>query len=180
MKTPPDRFDLDGVVMRRETADDAAVVADAIASNIPRLAPWMEWAVVEAADVEAQQARIADTRRQWDSGTAYDFLVLDAATDHALGKAGLNRRGDDWLELGYWLTADAEGHGIMTAVASTLTDIALELHDVSRVEIHCDAANLRSQAIPRRLGYRLARVVDHPITTPSQTGRQMIWIYDAS
>lgn len=67
----------------------------------------------------------------------------------------------------------------MTAVASTLTDVALGIRHVTRVEIHCDAADSRSQAVPRRLGYRLARVVDHPITTPSQTGRQMIWVYDA-
>ncbi|OAK51882.1 hypothetical protein A3K89_09350 [Rhodococcoides kyotonense] len=32
----------------------------------------------------------------------------------------------------------------MTAVASTLTDVALGIRHVTRVEIHCDAANLRS------------------------------------
>jgi RimJ/RimL family protein N-acetyltransferase len=180
MPTPPERIELDGLVIRRETVDDAARVADAIASNIPRLSPWMEWAVVDAATAPAQRTRIADTRRQWDNDIQYDYFVVDMESGRALGKAGIHRRGADWVELGYWLTADAEGRGIMTAVASALTDVALQLAGIVRVEIHCDAANLRSQAVPRRLGYRLARIVDHPITTQSQTGCQMIWIYDAS
>jgi RimJ/RimL family protein N-acetyltransferase len=46
---------------------------------------------------------------------------------------------------------------------------------VRRVEIHCDEANQRSAAVPARLGYRLAEVVDHERMTPGETGRRLVW-----
>jgi RimJ/RimL family protein N-acetyltransferase len=39
-----------------------------------------------------------------------------------------------------------------------LTEVALSLRDVDRIEIHVDEANKASAAIPRRLGYRLDRI----------------------
>jgi RimJ/RimL family protein N-acetyltransferase len=48
------------------------------------------------------------------------------------------------------------------------------------VEIHCDEANVRSAAVPRRLGYRLDRVEDGDRTAPADTGRRMIWVLDGS
>lgn len=178
--TPPERIELDGIVIRRETTHDARAVAEAIASNIPRLAPWMEWAVAEAGQVEAQLTRIADSTVQWNSGSVYDYVITDLSDTEILGKAGLHRTSDNGFEIGYWLSEAAEGRGIMTRVAAKLTATALSIEGIDHTEIHCDEANTRSRSIPSRLGYRLAEVLDHPITTPYQTGRQMIWIYDAT
>ena len=47
-----------------------------------------------------------------------------------------------------------------------------------RIEIWCDEANHASAAIPRRLGYHLDRVADATPTTPSETGRMMVWVLD--
>jgi len=47
---------------------------------------------------------------------------------------------------------------------------------VSRVEIHCDEANVASSAIPRKLGYRLDRVSPYPPEAPGESGRRQIWI----
>jgi len=57
-----------------------------------------------------------------------------------------------------------------------LTDAALAIDDVDRVEIHCDQANVRSAAVPERLGYRLDRIEDDEIVVPGETGRSMIWV----
>ena len=46
------------------------------------------------------------------------------------------------------------------------------------MEIHCDEANVRSAAVPRRLGYRLDRIEDDEVTAPAETGRSMVWIKD--
>jgi RimJ/RimL family protein N-acetyltransferase len=50
---------------------------------------------------------------------------------------------------------------------------------VRRVEIHCDEANTASAAIPRKLGYRLDRVIAHEPEAPGESGRRMIWVRDA-
>ena len=80
------------------------------------------------------------------------------------------------MEIGYWLRADATGRGIVTAAARALTDAAPALPGVDRVEIHCDEANVRSAAVPRRLGYRLDRIEPDHISAPGDLGRSMIWV----
>ena len=64
------------------------------------------------------------------------------------------RLGPDAREIGYWIRADAEGHGYVTEAVAALTRVGFELDDVEWVEIRCDPANERSAAVPRRLGYR--------------------------
>jgi RimJ/RimL family protein N-acetyltransferase len=58
-----------------------------------------------------------------------------------------------------------------------LAKAALDLPDVHRVEIHCDEGNVRSQGVPTRLGYRLARVEDDGVQAPAEVGRSMIWVF---
>lgn len=122
--------------------------------------------------------RIPKTMQRWDRSVSFQDLALHPAIRAYLGNFGLERRiGARAIELGYWLAEDATGHGYAAAAARVLTEAALGLADVDRVEIHCDAANLRSQLVPRRLGYRLGRIVEDEVQTPAESGRSMIWIY---
>jgi RimJ/RimL family protein N-acetyltransferase len=60
-------------------------------------------------------------------------------------------------------------------VARALTTAAFSMSGIEEVHIHSDEANVASAAIPRRLGFRLARVVDHEVTAPGEVGRHMEW-----
>jgi RimJ/RimL family protein N-acetyltransferase len=178
VEAPPVRIDIDGLVLRRERRGDEVVVAQAVAANLEHLRPWMPWAVPEAATVQAQRERVINVEQWWDEGSLYNFLLLDEPEQSLLGVFGLHRRiGPGGLELGYWLDRRATGHGYATAAAQALTDAALRLDDVSRVEIHCDEANERSQRVPNRLGYRLDRIEADTIEAPAEVGRSMIWVY---
>ena len=57
------------------------------------------------------------------------------------------------LEIGYWIRADLINRGLATEIAAALTKVAFSVNKVDRVEIHCDPANVRSAAIPRKLGF---------------------------
>ena len=46
------------------------------------------------------------------------------------------------------------------------------------MEIHCDAANSASAAIPRKLGYRLDRIEQRRPEAPGESGQLMIWVHD--
>lgn len=58
-------------------------------------------------------------------------------------------------EIGYWLSEDCQGHGIMTRAVRHLTALAFEDEDIFRLELHAAEANTRSWAIPQRLGWTL-------------------------
>jgi RimJ/RimL family protein N-acetyltransferase len=177
--SPPERIDLEGLILRRSTIEDAAMVASSVAANLDRLADWMPWANAESSSEDFQRQRMTQTRARWEDGAAYEFLAIDPDGGAHLGNFGLERRiGPGGIELGYWLAADAAGHGYATAAARALTEVALRLPGIRRVEIHCDQANLRSQAVPRRIGYRLDRIEPNDVRAPAETGQSMIWIFE--
>ena len=175
-RNPPERIDAgDGVEVRRSLPEDAEAVAAAVGENLEHLAPWLPWANHEAATTEAQRARLEANLDLWSAGTDYGYAVWHDG--RLAGFMGLHRRlGPGRIELGYWLRSDSTGRGVATAAAGALTDAALALPDVEQIEIHCDEANDRSAAVPRRLGYRLDRIEDAEITAPAETGRKMIWV----
>ena len=176
---PPTRLDAGPVVLRRNEAADAEAIAAVVAANLDHLRPWMPWADEEAGTVERQRSRIDEVAEQWARGTDHGYVILDPDESTVLGACGLHRRvGEGGIEIGYWVHVDHVGRGIATAAARALTDAALALPDVQRVEIRCDEANPRSAAVPRRLGYRLDRVEEVEVTAPAETGRRMIWVLD--
>jgi len=175
---PPERIDGGDFVLRRTRLDDAQLIADTVAANLGRLSVWMVWAVTAAGTPAEQRRRIVQTMANWDDGTSFQYVAVHVDTGAHLGNFGLERRiGDRAIELGYWLAEDATGYGYATGAAQLLTEVALQLGDIDRVEIHCDAANLRSLLIPQRLGYRLDRIEEDDVQAPGESGRSMIWIY---
>jgi len=179
-ESPPERIDGGDFVLRRIRVADAQLVADTVAANLGRLSAWMRWAAPAAGTVEEQRWRIPRAVAGWNRGNSFQYLAVHADTGAHLGNFDLERRlGSGVIELRYWLAEDATGYGYATASAQLLTEAALDLRDVEHVEIRCDAANLRSQQVPRRLGYRLDRIEVEEIRAPAESGHSMIWIYPA-
>jgi RimJ/RimL family protein N-acetyltransferase len=177
---PPERIELDELVLRRERIGDAELIADAVRENLDRLRPWMPWATPDAAASSTQRERLITVEQCWEARSDFTFLLLDAAETELLGIFGLHSRiGPTAIELGYWLSRTAVGKGHASSAANALTEVALELPDISRVEIHCDEANIRSERVAQRLGYRLDRIEPDEITAPGEVGRSMIWVYPA-
>jgi ribosomal-protein-serine acetyltransferase len=86
-----------------------------------------------------------------------------------VGVASLNYV--DWSNhhtgIGYWLAADMQGRGIMTATVRRLIDYVFDELGLNRVEIRCAVENQKSRAIPERLGFAY-----------EGTLRQAEWLYD--
>lgn len=55
--------------------------------------------------------------------------------------------------VGYWLAEGYQGKGIMTKSVEKLVDHAFSIWNLKRIEIHCGEGNLKSRAIPERLGF---------------------------
>ncbi|WP_313892431.1 GNAT family protein [Psychrobacillus sp.] len=77
----------------------------------------------------------------------------------------------DWknksTSIGYFLSEEAQGKGIITSSVQVVIDYLFEEMDLHRIEIQVAANNLKSSAIPRRLGF-----VQEGIKRDGQ------WLYD--
>lgn len=73
-----------------------------------------------------------------------------------VGSMGFN--GLDWINLqtsiGYMLSKEAEGFGIITKSLKALINYAFLDLGLNRLEIRCGEQNLRSRAVPERLGFK--------------------------
>jgi RimJ/RimL family protein N-acetyltransferase len=180
MAAPPERIELPDVdaVMRRHRLDDLDPLYQAIEESRDHLRPWMIWADESRNDIVTF---LRGARAKWDAGDEFGYLVVSSDDGRVLGGGGLHRRaGPEALEIGYWLRAGETGRGVITAAAAAWTDAAFALDGIERVEIHCDEANVRSAAVPRRLGYALAEIRNKPPAAPAELGREMVWVRAAT
>lgn len=176
MDRPPERIDLPavGAALRRHAVADLDALHGAIETSRDHLRPFMVWADQGRDDTQGFLER---TVAEWESGEAFGYLVVEGDDDGAvLGSGGLHRRSAaDALEIGYWRRVDAPGRGLITELARSLTSAALDLPGITRVEIHCDAANTASADVARRLGFTFDGLIDHTPQAPAETGKHQVW-----
>ncbi|WDI42608.1 GNAT family N-acetyltransferase [Bremerella sp. P1] len=124
----------------------------AVDANREHLSPWMPWvpSTKSVADVEAF---IATTLQQL--GEDNGFQTAIRAGQNIVGVIGMHKI--DWrnksTSLGYWLSQQAQGQGIMTKACAAYISHAFTQLGLHRVEIRCATENAKSRAIPERLGF---------------------------
>lgn len=172
----PANIECPGLEIRCWSAADAGALAAAIAGNVEHLRPYMPWIAQEPLAPQQRADMIAswEEERLAGGGTVYGIL-RDGVI---LGGTGLHRRiAPDGVEIGYWLTRQEQGRGTITRVVQALTATALEHPMITHVEIHMDAGNARSVAVPARCGYRLVAQEERPVAAPAETGVFQVWRY---
>jgi RimJ/RimL family protein N-acetyltransferase len=170
----PRRIIIDDLVIRCLETTDANQIVDAVTESLPELLQWMPWAKFEPQSVEQREAFILQWNKDWDEKN--DFSVGVFRGDLLVGCAGLHlRHSEGQLEIGYWVRSSCVGQGIATRTSQALTDVAFALPEVQEVLIAHDIANVRSQSIPKRLGFSLDKEYDTEINANSATGRNRLW-----
>ena len=150
----PAEFRGERVLLRPFRDDDAPVLWDAVDSSRPHLKAWMPW-VNDHDSPDFSREYIRKMHAKWTLREDLPMGIWRQSDARLLGATGLHRI--DWavpaMEIGYWLRPDAEGSGYATEAAKLVARFAFDLLKAERVEIRCDALNLPSAAIPRRLGF---------------------------
>jgi ribosomal-protein-serine acetyltransferase len=141
----------DVAVLRPYTEGDAAELTAVVARNREHLAPWMPWAATHGHQDSVDF--VARTRAQIESEDAFEGAIVVGG--ETVGGAGLHARDrlNRSTSIGYWLTAEAQGSGLMTATVRALLDHAFGAWALHRVVIEAVLDNARSRAIPERLGF---------------------------
>jgi ribosomal-protein-serine acetyltransferase len=143
-----------GAHLRLLEEADAAELYVLTDRNRAHLEPWLPWVPMTRSPADTLEF-IRATRRQEaaDDGSQLGLVDGDGAI---AGIVGFHRI--DWpnraTTLGYWLSADRQGRGLMTGAVRALVDHAFEERGLHRVEISAAVGNARSRAIPERLGFR--------------------------
>ncbi len=177
MAALPELIPAGPVELRRWRVAHLDRVLAAVAVSLPELQQWLPWArVMPTADEELAVLEAGEA--DFDADLEWAYLLFEKSSGEIVGGAGLHRRGGPGtVEIGYWVRSDRTGRGYATAAARGLTEAAfIHLAGVDQVEIHMDAGNLASAAVPPKLGYVMVGGQDPTATVPGHTGRGLVWV----
>ena len=143
-------------LLRPYQTGDGQAMYEAIQESLDHLWPSMPWIREHTSPEESEKVcmRIAQNfEERTDLG--YGMWTLDGQT--YLGGTGLHRM--NWnvgvFEIGYWIRKSAEGQGYVTDAARTLSKLAFDHLNAARVFLEIATDNVRSRAVPERLGFQL-------------------------
>jgi ribosomal-protein-serine acetyltransferase len=117
------------------------------------LRAWLPWAHAEYT--------IEDTRAFVQKAMT-EFVATGAVPagiwigDRLVGVIGMHEI--DWSDrrtsLGYWMSEDYRGKGIMRAAFTAMVEYAFDDLELHRIEVHCEAGNERSRSLPEKAGFK--------------------------
>lgn len=143
----------DEIEIRMFEESDAETVFAMVDRNREYLRQWLIW-VDRSDSPEVTRQFIKDSKLRYKNKEALSAGIwLNGKLVGATGVVGYEWH-NRMMEIGYWLSADQQGKGIMTRAVSALIDDAFDNLGMNRVEIHCATGNLPSRAIPERLGFK--------------------------
>lgn len=136
-------------VLRESDLDELHALIEA---NREHLARWLPWA---AAQTRADTREfIRSTRAQLAQNDGFQAGIRSGG--RMIGVVGFH--GIDWqhrcTSIGYWLAAEAQGRGTMRRAVQAMTDQALRVWGLNRVEIRASVENSRSRALIEALGFQ--------------------------
>src|SRR2546423_3483488 len=133
----------DGLELRPVDERYAEELTTLVRRDIVHLMKWMPWAT-ERYSVEDAREFIRRNLRQCAEDQGFATLIF--FRDRVAGSIGYNNI--DWsnrkADIGYWLAADLEGHGIITKSGRALVEYAFRRQKLTRVAIYLPVENIRS------------------------------------
>jgi ribosomal-protein-serine acetyltransferase len=144
-------------ILRPFTVGDVDELHAAIEANREHLSQWLPWAPRQGRGQTLEYLRTAERQAAANNG------VQLAIVEHGriVGSAGFHAI--DWprgfTSIGYWLARDAQGRGLATRAVRACVELAFGEWRLERIEIRAAPENLRSRAIPQRLGFQEAGVL---------------------
>jgi RimJ/RimL family protein N-acetyltransferase len=181
------------LVLRRQHPDDARMIKEAVDTSLPHLQAAVAWAQSSPTPLAALKTRLAASAMAFDADESWAFSILDREQSRVLGGVALERAepalialvGSGAMETGYWLRADAIGHGYATEATGILIELAFTRLGAQHVVVCHDPSNPASAGVPRRLGFRCLDTVRDAVLPGRQAAdgsvrpTTMVWVLDA-
>lgn len=144
----------DEAELRPLTLDDAEAVFALVEANRADFDHWMRWTgrIKSADDARKIITRFAD---KWAAGDGFHAGIwLNGVLVGGFVCHSINHESKK-TEIGYWLSAEVVGRGLVTGAARAVLAYLFEVEKLHRVEIQCAVDNIRSRAVAEWLGFTL-------------------------
>jgi RimJ/RimL family protein N-acetyltransferase len=151
----PDRLVGTRIVVRPYQIGDGPAVWNAIDESRSHVHPWLTWPGEHRTPANTEAA-VRRWRANWLLREDLPVGLWEKEGERRyLGGSGLHRIRWDVpsFEIGYWLRRSAQGFGYMTEAVRLLCGLAFDTLGAQRVFIRCGSENVRSAAIPLRVGF---------------------------
>lgn len=171
----PERIPGEGFALERWRPGDEALLGDLVARSREHLLPHMDFAREEPGPPEVHAALLRRWDEDWRCGHGVSYRVLD---EHSAPSGTVSihpESAPNALHVGYWLAPWATGRGLVTKSVAAICEIALARRGVDTVVIRHDAANERSAAVPRRLGFARTRAETRDASLPGLSRITVHW-----
>ena len=132
---------------------DAETVFAVTEQNRGYLREWLPWVDRTQSAEDVRRFITEVVRPQWQEHRGPQCGIwLEGALVGSIGCHPI-----DWANrscsFGYWVASRAQGRGVVTRCAASLLDYLFAEAGLHRVVIQCGTGNLKSCAVPRRLGF---------------------------
>ncbi len=160
-------------VIRIPTVKDAKLMHEGLKSSIRQLKPWMPWAQ-ELASLDDTKYFLKQAEGIWakseESLVERSLIILDASGKKFVGSTGIKPHNlfVPSFEVGYWVNVEFAGQGLITEAINGLCRYLFMERRANRIEVHCEAENLRSCLVAERLNFTMeGQLKNHRLTADS-------------
>jgi len=135
-------------------------------SNRDYLKEWLPW-LIDGYSIEDTRQFITMTMKQYADNLGFQSsIIYKGELAGVTGYHAINHTNHSG-SIGYWLGQAYSGTGIMTKSVKKVIEIGFNDYELEKVEIRCATGNIKSAAIPERLGFKKDGII-----------RQNEWLYD--
>lgn len=139
---------------------DGRVVNEAIKESITELSKWLPFAQ-EIPAIEETESNLRNAHIKFLARESFRFLIFHKETGEYIGTSSIHNI--NWEiksgDIGYWINKKYSGNGYMIEAIKRLTELGMNQLAFNRLEIRCESTNLKSRAIPEKLGFKLEAVL---------------------
>ncbi|WP_341780260.1 GNAT family N-acetyltransferase [Levilactobacillus sp. HBUAS70063] len=146
----------DNIQLKAPQLTDAPALFACIAADRDYLVQWLPWvATTRAVADEAAFLRYCQTR----IAAHQLWLAVIWVAGQPAGMIDLHEFQDDHAAVGYWLSREHRGQGIMTRCLATVEVIGFHDLGLHEIDLLADPANHASRAVAERRGFQRAGVL---------------------
>jgi ribosomal-protein-serine acetyltransferase len=146
------------LILRTYTGGDASDLFRAVDENRVHLRPWLKW-VDGTTKEEHSLAFIEQSLKELEQQQGLALGIFQ--NGQLIGGIGIMNWNRDLnkAEIGYWIAADKQGKGIVTACLQSFIDFLFTRLQLHKVEIHFVTSNTRSAAVAERMHAKIEGVL---------------------